>query len=218
MPRPTKYLECPSPPSCAPGAVLVETPRLVLRRFKPDDAPALAAAANHRAVWAGLRDSLPSPYTLADAESFLAPREGTSEAALQYPSKVAVCVKPHGDDSTDAEERLVGCIGADPGEDVLYRTWELGYWLTPDAWGHGYATEAVSGLLPWLLRTWPGVRRVQAFTFSGNPQSGKVLVKSGFALEGVQEEAAEKCGAVQDLHVYAVLRSRLKLQEDEEAS
>ncbi|TQV96484.1 hypothetical protein V2A60_003119 [Cordyceps javanica] len=206
MPRPTKALECPSPPSCAPGAVLVETPRLVLRRFKPDDAPALARAANHRAVWDGVRDSFPHPYTLADAQAF-----------------VAVCVKGEKEKEEEEEEKeggrepageqLVGCLGADPGQDVLYRTWELGYWLTPDAWGRGYATEAVGALLRWLLRTWPGVHRVQAMTLAANPRSAKVLLRCGFVLEGVQREAAEKGGVLQDLQVYAVLRHNVHLTE-----
>lgn len=218
MPRPTKTLECPSPPSCAPGAVLVETPRLVLRRFKPDDAPALARAANHRAVWDGVRDSFPSPYAMADAEAFVAPRPDASEARRTYPTKVAVCVKVAAHATVQgmgsegsSSEQLIGCLGAEPGQDVLYRTWELGYWLTPDAWGQGYATEAVGALLHWLLQTWPGVHRVQAMTFAGNPASSKVLANCGFTLEGVQREAAEKSGVLQDLHVYAVLRRDLIL-------
>ncbi|OAA62288.1 Acyl-CoA N-acyltransferase [Cordyceps fumosorosea ARSEF 2679] len=205
MPRPTKALECPLPPSGAPGAILVETPRLVLRRFKPDDAPALARAANHRAVWDGVRDSFPHPYTLADAEAFVAtPCPDADPVKRLYPTKVAVCVK--GSAGDDDEQQLVGCIGADPGQDVLYRTWELGYWLTPDAWGRGYASEAVGALLHWLLRTWPGSRRVQALTLAGNKRSAKVLARCGFVLEGVQRDAVEKAGVVQDLHVHAVLR------------
>ncbi|OAR00607.1 hypothetical protein LLEC1_06439 [Akanthomyces lecanii] len=215
MPRPTRALECPSPPSCTPGAVLVETARLVLRRFHPADALVLAAAANHRTVWDGLRDSFPHPYTLADAEAFVAvPPNATPPP---YSTKVAICVKRPAKDGK-VQWQLVGCIGADPGEDVLYRTWELGYWLTPAAWEHGYATEAVDGLLRWLLRTWPGVHRVQALAFAGNPRSATVLAKCGFTLEGVQREAVEKGGVLQDLHVYAVLRRDVNLAEEEIAT
>lgn len=230
MPHLPRALECPSPPSCAPGAVLVETARLVLRRFQPSDAPLLARAANHRAVWDGVRDSFPHPYTLADANAFVAaaaapPRrpgdnvvaqQQQEELLRQYPTKVAGCVKtsPTGNETTEARHELVGCIGADPGRDVLARTWELGYWLTPAAWGRGYATEATAALLRWLLRTWPGAHRVQALTFAANPRSANVLAKCGFALEGVQREAAEKGGVLQDLHVYAVLRRDVDLAEE----
>ncbi|OAA80945.1 acetyltransferase [Akanthomyces lecanii RCEF 1005] len=120
MPRPTKALECPSPPSCAPGTILVETARLVLRRFQPSDAP-LARAANHRAVWDGVRDSFPHPYTLADAETFVTPSPDPTQRGLPNPAKVAVCVKilPADDDHGSQAQQLVGCIGADPGQDVL---------------------------------------------------------------------------------------------------
>lgn len=217
MSRPTK--QCPSPPSREPGAVLLETDRLLLRRVQPSDAPSLAAAANHRAVYLALRNSFPSPYTLADAESFVgtssapeatanAPANADADADDKslYPSKVAVLVKG----ASPADEPLfVGCIGADPGKDVFHRTWEVGYWLTPSAWGKGYATEALTAMVPWLFATWPGMYRLHAFTFANNEQSGKVLTKAGFALEGVQQMAAEKAGELVDLRVYALLRSDL---------
>ncbi|KAJ4165214.1 hypothetical protein LMH87_006855 [Akanthomyces muscarius] len=159
------------------------------------DAPLLARAANHRAVWDGVRDSFPHPYTLADAEAFVTPSPDPTQRGLPNPTKVAVCVKilPADDDHGSQAQQLVGCIGADPGQDVLYRTWELGYWLTPAAWGRGYATEATGALLRWLL--------------------GRGLA-CGFVLEGVQREAAEKGGVLQDLHLYAVLRRDVNLAEE----
>ena len=188
--------------------MLVETPRLLLRRVQPSDAAALAEAANHRAVYLALRDSFPSPYTLADAESFVASRASAADADPTmglYPSGVGVFVKTDDGD----EPRFVGCVGAEPGKDVCYRTWEVGYWLTPPAWGKGYATEVMAAFVPWLLKTWPGIHRVQAFTFANNAQSGKVLSKCGFALEGVQRQAAEKNGELVDLKMYALLNSDL---------
>lgn len=217
MPHPPRALECPSPPSCAPGAVLVETARLVLRRFQPSDAPLLARAANHRTVWDGVRDKLPrtrtrSPMCRRICGGGTPRRPGGNVVAQQevlrhYPTKVAVCVKtsPAGNETTEARHELVGCIGADPGRDVLARN--LGSWAT------GYATEATPALLRWLLRTWPGAHRVQALTLASNPRSANVLAKCGFALEGVQREAAEKDGVLQDLHVYAVLRRDVNLAE-----
>ncbi len=104
-------------------------------------------------MWDGVRDSFPHPYTLADAEAFVTPSPDPTQRGLPNPTKVAVCVKilPADDDHGSQAQQLVGCIGADPGQDVLYRTWELGYWLTPAAWGRGYATEATGALLRWLL-------------------------------------------------------------------
>jgi RimJ/RimL family protein N-acetyltransferase len=179
---------------------------------QPSDAAAVAEAANHRAVYLALRDSFPSPYSLVDAESFVASPAPASDADPTkglYPSRVGVFVKPTSTHEDGGEPLFVGCVGADPGEDVCYRTWEVGYWLTPSAWGKGYATEALAAFVPWLLDTWPGIHRVQAFTFANNAQSGKVLLKCGFALEGVQRQAAEKNGVLTDLNMYALLRSDL---------
>ena len=68
----------------------------------------------------------PWPYRLRDAEQFLARERAADEAFF--------LILAHEDD----HPRLVGGIGLAPDEDGH----ELGYWLTPGAWGRGYATEA----------------------------------------------------------------------------
>lgn len=102
------------------------TPRLTLRPGWPEDAPALAHAIGHRPVVNRLARA-PWPYGLGDAEAFLSLPRGAAEPRF-------VIIERSG------EHRLIGGIGlhrADNGDH------ELGYWLTPDAWGRGYATEAV---------------------------------------------------------------------------
>ena len=46
--------------------------RSFLRPPRPEDAPSMARYANNRAIWRNLRDRFPHPYTLADAEAFIA--------------------------------------------------------------------------------------------------------------------------------------------------
>lgn len=60
---------------------------------------------------------------------------------------------------------------------------EIGYGLTPDVWGRGYATEAVGALVAALLAR-PDVRRVTAHTALTNPASARVLEKLGFVPVG----------------------------------
>ncbi|WP_104991648.1 GNAT family N-acetyltransferase [Deinococcus sp. NW-56] len=60
---------------------------------------------------------------------------------------------------------------------------EIGYGLNPDAWGQGYATEAVGALVTALLAR-PEVRRVTAHTAVTNPASARVLEKLGFVPVG----------------------------------
>lgn len=68
----------------------------------------------------------------------------------------------------------VGCKGM-PSDDGRV---EIGYGLVPSARGHGYATEAVLGLLEWLRDE--GVRDVVAECDVGNVASRAVLNRCGF--------------------------------------
>jgi RimJ/RimL family protein N-acetyltransferase len=61
---------------------------------------------------------------------------------------------------------------------------ELGYVIAQPDWGNGYATEAVTALIEWVLAQ-PAVARVGAVCSLENPASARVLEKSGMRLEGV---------------------------------
>ncbi|ANE44156.1 GNAT family N-acetyltransferase [Deinococcus puniceus] len=56
---------------------------------------------------------------------------------------------------------------------------EIGYGLTPQAWGRGLATEAVGALLTSLGQR-PDVRTVIAHTLHTNVESHRVLIKQNF--------------------------------------
>lgn len=50
----------------------LHTDRCTLRPFRPADAASVARNANNRKVWLNLRDLFPHPYTVADAEAYIA--------------------------------------------------------------------------------------------------------------------------------------------------
>jgi len=137
------------------------TERLTLRPGWPEEAGALARAIGHEAVVRNLARA-PWPYGIEDAQAFLAlPREA-AEPRFQIAER-------HG------AFRLIGGIG-------LHREdgqWELGYWLTPNAWGRGYATEAGRAMLG-IARDALGITRLRARPFLDNPASARVLAKLGF--------------------------------------
>ena len=60
---------------------------------------------------------------------------------------------------------------------------EIGYGISENYQGHGYATEAVSALVDWALNQ-PGVSCVTAETEESNVASQRVLKKSGFIPTG----------------------------------
>jgi hypothetical protein len=130
--------------------VFARTKRLTLRPGWPEDAPALTRAISHENVVAKLARA-PWPYALGDAEAFLAqPRGGHEPRFLIETMEAGV-------------PRLVGGIGiqvADSGH-------ELGYWLTPEAWGRGYATEAGQAVV--AMATCAGLAAVGRTSFRGQP-------------------------------------------------
>lgn len=61
---------------------------------------------------------------------------------------------------------------------------EIGYGITEENQGKGYATEAVEAVIVWALDQ-PGVRQVEAETEQDNKKSQRVLEKCGFSPLGI---------------------------------
>jgi RimJ/RimL family protein N-acetyltransferase len=145
----------------------VRTRRLVLRPPASADAPRVTELANDFEV-VRMTGSMPYPYALADAESFVSRAEAADPAeeamfAIDLPG-----------------EGPIGVIGLDPDGSLGV---EVGYWLGRPYWGRGYATEALAALLGWARDGW-GRRFVTARHFADNPASGAVLIKAGFLYTG----------------------------------
>ncbi|KAL7903426.1 acyl-CoA N-acyltransferase [Trichoderma sp. SZMC 28014] len=202
-----RLLSSPALPSNEPGSVLIETPNLIIRRWSISDAPALAKAANYPSIVVNLRDRFPSPFSLADAEAYLTHHTVSPEG---YPTAMAIFVKPNSGHNTSDEPLFIGGAGLESKGDVYYRTWELGYWFTPSAWGKGYATEFVKALVPWAFETWPRLNRIEAMAYERNEASQKVLRKCGFVREGMRRGALEKQGEILDESIWGILRSDIK--------
>lgn len=146
--------------------MFARTPRLLLRPGWMEDAPALAAAIGNDAVLRNLTGT-PAPYTLTDAQAFLAM---THDERL--PHLLAFT-------RTRGAPRLVGGCGLRMAEDGVP---ELDYWIVRSYWGLGFATEAVRAIMS-IARAnrLPSVRGVH---FADNPASGHVLRKVGFRPSG----------------------------------
>jgi RimJ/RimL family protein N-acetyltransferase len=141
--------------------------RLMLRRPERHDAAALAALANDRSI-ADNTARVPHPYTLADAEAFIAAaaRSGRRPALLAF--------------RAEAPGELVGAVGLD-GEGIA--SGELGYWVGAPHRGQGYATEMVRLVVD--LAFTAGASRLEASCRVTNGASRRVLHKCGFQWRGV---------------------------------
>ena len=147
--------------------MFARTPRLLLRPGFPEDAPALASAIADKAIVTNLA-VVPWPYTMRDAEAFLAsPRDPILPSLLIF-------------ERTSGAPELVGCCGLSrrPSGSV-----ELGYWIARPHWGRGLATEAAQMLIE-IARTL-GLRSLEAGHFVDNPASARVLEKLGFVALGI---------------------------------
>ena len=156
---------------------VLETERLVLRAPRFEDAKAIAMLANDRRI-AENTARIPHPYTLADAEAFLAAAKCSQQerafaitlkkgpligmCALDLRDGAGVPIKPAGNDAVP----------------------ELGFWLGAPYWGRGYAPEAVRALIDYAFEDLE-VEALQAGARVTNPASRHVLEKCGFQWTGV---------------------------------
>lgn len=106
---------------------------------------------------------------------------------------------------------LLVCVDGEPvgtiGLSDVMDTWgcaEIGYWLTPDAWGEGYATEATALLVEYGFDQ-RRRNKIVAHAFDFNAGSRRVLEKVGFVEEGVFREEAFVDGEFVDVHRYGLL-------------
>ena len=73
----------------------------------------------------------------------------------------------------------------------------LGYLLSEDSWGKGFATEMVSGFVDWSRRN-PSIRSISGGVAVDNPASARVLEKNGFHI------ASDDGGVAQDEQLYRI--------------
>lgn len=147
--------------------MFARTPRLLLRPGFPEDAPALAAALADQGIARNLAN-VPWPYSMRDAEAFLAsPRDPVLPSLLIF-------------ERGKAAPQLAGAcgLGRRPSGSV-----ELGYWIATPFWGQGYATEACSALVE-IARVL-GLPSLEGSHFIDNPASARVLEKLGFEALGI---------------------------------
>ena len=165
--------------------------RILIRSSCESDAESIAKYANNRKIAMWLRDAFPHPYTIEDAQKWIA---GITNSSTVY----LIVLRE--------TNTVIGSVGLKLRTDVEYRTMEIGYWLGEEFWGRGIATEAVSAFTKWTFKTFDHVLRIEAEVYDGNEPSGRVLQKAGFEFEGRRRKAAEKWGVVKELLISCCFR------------
>jgi ribosomal-protein-alanine N-acetyltransferase len=163
----------------------IETERLILRRFAPDD-------------WRAVHRYMCDPQVTAFLpEGLLSPARARAYAArnAKKPQAVAVIEK------SGAE--LIGHMAFHPW--FAPATWEIGWALARDRQGLGYATEAASALLGYAFGALGG-HRVIATCQPENPASWRVAEKLRMRREAHFKACiARPGGEWWDEYFYAIL-------------
>ena len=87
--------------------------------------------------------------------------------------------------------------------DRRHRRAEVGFMLGRDAWGQGYALEAMQAVLAYAAAS--GLRRLVARTHLGNRRSDSLLEKLGFQEEGLLRGHVERDGDRRDCRLFGLL-------------
>ncbi len=145
--------------------------RLVVRPFEPDDAAAVQAACDDPDIARWIH-RLPTPYTQADAQAFIA--EARQHLLLGRRARLAVT------DGLSGE--LLGSVSLDLFADR--EAAEIGYWVKREARRRGVALGAARLIIDWAFGRL-GVERLELLTYPGNAASQALAVRLGFTREAL---------------------------------
>jgi RimJ/RimL family protein N-acetyltransferase len=177
--------------------LFVETERLRLRAFEKRDVPRYAELIGDWEVTRWM-SRVPYPYSLPDAEEWLAKMEvsyinGKPELYLIADKK---------------NNELMGAVSVRPPRvpDPLPGESVLGYWLGKPYWGQGFMSEAVNAALK-LFFAQPEITVITATTDPANTASQRVLYKAGLHFLGVHPRIEETLRGSPDVTCWALPRS-----------
>jgi [ribosomal protein S5]-alanine N-acetyltransferase len=150
-----------------PGMIVLESDRLLLRHFTPEDAEFILRLLNEPSFLANIGDR--GVRTRDQAVDYL--REGPIKSYELHGHGAYVVVlkeslQPIG---------LCGLIKRDQFEDV-----DIGYAFLPEFWSRGFAFESAAAVLEYGLRSLR-LPRIIALVSPANADSIKLLKKLGFA-------------------------------------
>lgn len=163
-----------------------------IRRWRPEDKQDLAAVLNNKNILDNLRDGLPYPYTVHDAEEYI-----TAMRSADQNKTFAFAVA--------ADDRAIGSIGVFRCDNIHSQTAEMGYYIGEPYWGRGFGTSAVKQACQYIFER-TDIIRIFAEPFAHNAASCRVLEKAGFQLEGVLRSNAVKNGRILDMKLYALVK------------
>jgi RimJ/RimL family protein N-acetyltransferase len=171
--------------------MLITTERLVLRRFRPADAPILAAYRSDPEV--ARYQSWDAPFPLLKAETAVA---SFMESDPDLPGWFQWAIERLTD------RRLLGDVAVRLHDNRMQA--EIGFTLAAEHQKQGYATEAVRAVLDRLFRL-QGLHKVTGECDARNASSAALLERLGFTREGHLRQQTYIKGEWTDDLIYGLL-------------
>jgi RimJ/RimL family protein N-acetyltransferase len=168
----------------------MKTPRLQLVRLTEDHLP------GYHAIWSDKKATRWSPHgyckTLEDSkrwmsELLISRNPNGDNFAVIIRSDIDTRKLPKKDDKTESEilqpGRFIGWVGTW----TTLPTPEVGFIFHPDAWGYGFASEALQGFVTMFWELKLQYNTLDAVCDAQNAASISVLTKCGFVIEQSME-------------------------------
>ena len=154
---------------------------LRLRPWRPADAEALVAAWSVADIAGQARGG--DDRTLAGAAHWIAGAPSRAAAGLAVDLVVGPATGPEVWGEVGVVRRRLRSAAAATGEPEERTVWEVGWWIRPEARGHGRAEAAVRCVGPWLAEAL-GIEAVVARIAPANGASRRVARRLGLVRQG----------------------------------
>lgn len=175
------------------GTKSIETARLLLRKFTPEDAEAAYRNwTSDDAVTEFLR--WPTHSDLSVTESIVGEWARESEKPDFY--QWAIVLKELGE-----PVGTISVVEKNDELDILH----IGYCIGSRWWHQGITSEAFSAIIPYLFEE-VGANRIESQHDPHNPNSGAVMRKCGLKYEGTLRQADRSNRGIVDACIYSLLR------------
>ncbi len=179
------------------GTCRIETERLVLRKFMVTDAKAMYDN------WA--KEDEVTKYLTWPSH----PNADISERIIrgwinnyEQDSNYQWCIE------LKSIGEAIGSIGVVNRNDEVGSV-EIGYCIGSSFWKKGIASEALAAIVAFFFDE-VMVNRIEARHDMNNPNSGKVMMKCGFAYEGTRRQADKNNQGICDVAMYGILAEDYK--------
>jgi [ribosomal protein S5]-alanine N-acetyltransferase len=169
----------------------LKSEKCIVRNWKESDAEALSKYANNKNIEANLRDGFPFPYTLEDANKFI--------AFVQAADPVTIF-------AIEVEGEAIGSIGYFPKDNIYKFNAEIGYWIGEAFWGRGIIPEVLRIMTEYIFET-TRLTRIYAEVFGRNAASARALEKAGFKKEAFIRQNIIKNGVTDDTLIYSIRKT-----------